>query len=70
VVEGMRDSELYQPGDAVEYLAEPLFDVIIQTGVIGVVTRVQDGCTRDSRGPASTVFRCKVGQAEPSPIEE
>jgi hypothetical protein len=39
VVEGPHEPELYKPGDAVEYIAEPVFDLIIQTGV----TRVQDG---------------------------
>ncbi len=33
----------YEPGDAVEYIAEPVFDLIIQLGDVGEVTRVADG---------------------------
>lgn len=33
----------YQPGDEVEYIAEPVFDLIIETGDVGIVTRVEDG---------------------------
>ena len=33
----------YQPGDRVEYIAAPVFDLIIQTGEIGTVTREVDG---------------------------
>ena len=29
------------PGDRVEYIAEPVFDLIIETGEIGWVTRVE-----------------------------
>lgn len=32
----------YEAGDAVEYIAEPVFDLIIRTGDVGVVTRVDD----------------------------
>jgi hypothetical protein len=40
----MRVSEpTYQPGDKVEYIAEPVFDLIITTGEIGTVTREVDG---------------------------
>ena len=33
----------YQPGDRVEYMAEPVFDLIVTTGEVGIVTRVEDG---------------------------
>jgi hypothetical protein len=33
----------YRPGDKVEYIAEPAFDLIITTGEIGTVTREVDG---------------------------
>jgi len=33
----------YEPGDAVEYIAEPVFDLIIVPGDIGEVTRVVNG---------------------------
>ena len=33
----------YQQGQRVEYIAEPVFDLIIQTGDVGVVTREVDG---------------------------
>ncbi len=33
----------YQAGDRVEYIAAPVFDLIIQTGDVGVVTKVEDG---------------------------
>jgi len=39
LVEGPHEPESYQPGDAVEY---PVFDLIIQTGEVGVVTGVPD----------------------------
>ncbi len=32
----------YKPGDEVEYIAVPVFDLIITTGEVGVVTRVED----------------------------
>jgi hypothetical protein len=31
----------YQPGDRVEYIAAPVFDLIITTGEVGVVTVVE-----------------------------
>ena len=34
---------MYEPGDLVEYIAAPVFDLIITTGEVGVVTRVEDG---------------------------
>lgn len=33
----------YEPGDAVEYIAQPVYDRIIQPGDVGRVTRVTDG---------------------------
>ncbi|WP_229051502.1 hypothetical protein [Aeromicrobium sp. Leaf350] len=33
----------YKPGDLVRYTAAPVFDGVIDTGDIGVVTRVVDG---------------------------
>jgi hypothetical protein len=33
----------YQPGDRVEYVAEPVFDLIIVTGEVGTVTREEAG---------------------------
>lgn len=33
----------YQAGDRVEYIGAPVFDLIIQTGDVGEVTRVDDG---------------------------
>lgn len=33
----------YQAGDRVEYIAAPVFDLIIQPGDVGEVTRVDDG---------------------------
>lgn len=33
----------YSPGDHVEYIAAPVFDLIIMTGEVGVVTQVKDG---------------------------
>lgn len=33
----------YKPGDRVEYTAEPVFDLIITTDEVGVVTRVENG---------------------------
>ena len=33
----------YEPGDLVEYTAAPVFDLIITTGEVGTVTRVEDG---------------------------
>ena len=33
----------YQEGDLVEYIAAPVFDIIIQPGGVGEVTRVVDG---------------------------
>ncbi len=35
--------EDYQPGDQVEYIAAPVFDLIIETGEVGVVTKVENG---------------------------
>lgn len=32
----------YRPGDRVEYIAAPVFDLIIETGEVGVVTAVED----------------------------
>lgn len=32
----------YQEGDRVEFIAEPVFDLIITTGEIGIVTKVED----------------------------
>jgi hypothetical protein len=33
----------YRPGDRVEYIAPPVFDLIIETGEVGVVTAFVDG---------------------------
>lgn len=33
----------YEAGDWVEYVAAPVFDLIIETGEIGVVTKVDGG---------------------------
>jgi hypothetical protein len=33
----------YQQGDRVEYIAEPVFDLIIGPGEVGTVTREVDG---------------------------
>ena len=33
----------YQAGDRVEYIAAPVFDLIIQSGDVGEVTQVDDG---------------------------
>lgn len=33
----------YEAGDRVEYIAAPVFDLIIQPGDVGEVTRVNDG---------------------------
>ena len=35
--------EDYRPGDRVEYIAAPVFDLIIETGEVGVVTKVENG---------------------------
>ncbi len=35
--------EDYQPGDQVKYIAAPVFDLIIETGEVGVVTKVENG---------------------------
>jgi len=32
----------FLPGDRVEYVAQPVFDLIIRTGDLGLVTRVED----------------------------
>ncbi|CAN5201592.1 hypothetical protein BH11ACT1_BH11ACT1_06310 [soil metagenome] len=34
---------MYAAGDQVEYIAAPVFDLIIQPGDVGEVTRVVDG---------------------------
>ncbi len=33
----------YQEGDRVEYIAAPVFDLIIMTGEVGIVTKEEDG---------------------------
>lgn len=33
----------FEPGDRVAYIAAPVFDLIISTGEVGVVTKVEDG---------------------------
>ncbi len=33
----------FEPGDLVEYIAEPVFDLIIRPGDVGEVTQVIDG---------------------------
>lgn len=40
---GFADVEVYRPGDRVEYIAAPVFDLIIRTGDVGVVTKVENG---------------------------
>jgi hypothetical protein len=36
-------AETYRAGDHVEYIAGPVFDLMIQTGDVGVVTKVESG---------------------------
>ena len=38
-----QDEPRYVPGDRVEYMGKTIFDLIIETGDIGIVTRVADG---------------------------
>jgi hypothetical protein len=36
-------SNYYRPGDRVEYMAAPVYDLLIETGEIGVVVKVEAG---------------------------
>ncbi len=60
---------IYSPGDLVEYIAEPVFDLIIQTGDLGVVTRVEDGWVFAEwpRSGEHSVPLTNVRPAEPAP---
>src|SRR5947209_7817700 len=35
--------ETYRPGGRIEYIAEPVFDAIIDTGEVGAVVSIEDG---------------------------
>jgi hypothetical protein len=37
------DTVEYRSGDRIQYIAAPVFDLIIETGEIGIVDRVEDG---------------------------
>jgi hypothetical protein len=54
----------YERGDLVEYIAAPVFDLIITTGEIGVVTRVDDGWVF-ARWPRSGEHSVPVGHVRP-----
>ena len=58
----------YRPGDRVEYIAEPVFDLIIVPGEMGTVTYEDDGWVfAVGRAPASTASRSRTsGQPAPS----
>lgn len=54
----------YKSGDLVEYIAAPVFDLIITTGEVGVVTRVEDGWVF-ARWPRSGVHSVPLEHVRP-----
>lgn len=56
------------PGDRVEYIAEPVFDLIIETGEIGWVTKVEDGWVH-AAWPRSGVHSVPVAHVRLLPPE-
>jgi hypothetical protein len=55
-----------EPGDRVEYVAAPVFDEIIVTGEIGVVTAVEDDWVF-ARWPRSGVHSVPAAHVRPVP---
>lgn len=53
-----------QPGDRVVYIGEPVFDLIITTGEVGVVTDVREGWVF-ARWPRSGVHSVPIDQVRP-----
>jgi hypothetical protein len=56
----------YQPGDRVEYIAAPVFDLIIDTGEVGIVTKEEDGWVY-AEWPRSGIHSVPVAHVRPVP---
>ena len=66
VAEEASGAATYQSGDRVKYVAAPVFDLIIETGEIGVVTRVDGGWVY-ATWPRSGEHGVPVDHVEPAP---
>jgi hypothetical protein len=62
---GSAGVETYRPGDHVEYIAAPVFDLIIQPGDIGVVTKVENGWVH-ADWPRSGEHSVPLGHVRPA----
>jgi hypothetical protein len=56
---------IYQPGDRIEYIAQPVFDCIITTGEIGIVVRIEDDWVF-AEWPRSGVHSVPVSNTRPA----